>query len=66
VNWDEMSGGWKQVKGEARVKWGRLTDDDLDTIEGSRDKLVGKLQEVYGRTREQAEREADEFVHSLE
>jgi uncharacterized protein YjbJ (UPF0337 family) len=48
-----------------KEKWGKLTDDDLTTISGKRDQLVGKLQERYGMAKEQAERQIDEFTHSL-
>lgn len=60
VNWDVIKGNWNQLKGEARTQWGKLTDDDWDQIAGQKDKLVGKLQERYGWTREEAERRADE------
>jgi uncharacterized protein YjbJ (UPF0337 family) len=59
MNWDQVEGKWKQVKGGVKERWGKLTDDDLDTIAGRRDQLVGKLQERYGITREQAEREIE-------
>jgi len=52
---------WTQFKGEAQRKWGKLTNDDLDVIEGDREKLVGKLQERYDMSREEAEREVDSF-----
>ena len=60
----EMSAKWKQLKGEAKIKWGKLTDDDLDRIGGHRDKLVGRLEELYQRSRKDIEREVDEFMHS--
>ncbi len=62
----EMSAKWKQVKGEAKVKWGKLTDDDLDRIGGHRDKLVGRLEELYQRSRKDIEREVEEFFGSRE
>jgi uncharacterized protein YjbJ (UPF0337 family) len=62
---DVFAGKWKQFKGNAKERWGKLTDDDLDVIEGKKDQLVGKLQERYGYTKEQAQREADEFERSL-
>jgi uncharacterized protein YjbJ (UPF0337 family) len=61
MNWDQIEGKWKQLRGEMRAKWGRLTDDELDVIAGNRDKLIGKLQEKHGLSREQAERELDEW-----
>jgi uncharacterized protein YjbJ (UPF0337 family) len=62
MNWDIVKGKWGQVKGKAREKWGDLTDDDFEKIAGNKDQLVGKLQEKYGWTREEAERQADEFA----
>ncbi|EAU46392.1 MULTISPECIES: CsbD family protein [Salipiger] len=63
MNWDVIQGKWKQLKGEAKSKWGELTDDDLDRAEGDRDKLVGVVQERYGLAKDEAEREVDEFYH---
>lgn len=61
MNWDQIEGKWKQFGGAAKQKWGKLTDDDLDVIAGKRDVLEGKLQEAYGRTKEQVKKEVDEF-----
>jgi len=61
MNWDIIKGQWNQVKGEARKQWGKLTDDDWDQIGGEKDKLYGRLQEHYGYTRDEAEREVDSF-----
>jgi uncharacterized protein YjbJ (UPF0337 family) len=59
MNTDILKGKWKQMRGELKTWWGDLTDDDLDRIEGERDKLIGLLQERYGYTRERAEAEVD-------
>lgn len=64
MNWDQIEGKWKQVKGSLKTQWGKLTDDDLNVIAGKRDKLVGKLQERYGYARDEAQRKADEWVQS--
>lgn len=64
VNWDQIQGNWKQMKGEARKQWGKLTDDDIDTAAGERDKLVGRVQERYGVAKEEAERQVDEWSRS--
>lgn len=61
MNWDIIEGKWKQVKGEVQTQWGKLTSDELDQINGQREKLVGKLQERYGYTRDEAERQINEF-----
>jgi uncharacterized protein YjbJ (UPF0337 family) len=61
ANWDVIKGKWNQLRGEARVQWGKLTDDDWDQIAGERDKMIGRMQERYGWAREEAEREVDNF-----
>jgi len=65
MNWDQISGNWKQFKGNVKAKWGKLTDDDLSIIQGRRDQLAGKLQERYGYAKEEAERELDDFTKAL-
>jgi uncharacterized protein YjbJ (UPF0337 family) len=59
MNEDVFSGKWREMRGTLRSWWGRLSDDDLERIGGEKDKLVGLVQERYGQTREQAEREVD-------
>lgn len=61
MNKDELSGNWKQFKGKAKEKWGKLTDDDMTVIEGKRDQLVGKIQERYGYAKDQAEQEVKDW-----
>jgi uncharacterized protein YjbJ (UPF0337 family) len=65
MNEDVFEGRWKQLKGDMKRTWGKLTDDDLDRAEGNRDKLVGSLQERYGWEKNQAERELDKFTESV-
>lgn len=65
MNWDQVQGNWKQLRGQAQAQWGKLTDDDMDRIEGKRDQLVGKIQEAYGIGRDEAEREVDEWNRNL-
>ena len=48
MDWNRVEGNWKQFKGAAKEKWGKLTDDDLNVIEGRREQLEGKLQQRYG------------------
>jgi len=62
LNADILKGKWQQLKGEARLQWGKLTDDDLDQIQGNSEKLLGKLQERYGYAKEDAEREVNTFL----
>jgi uncharacterized protein YjbJ (UPF0337 family) len=59
---DILKGMWKQVRGEAKSQWGKLTDDELDQVAGERDKLLGLLQEKYGYAKARAEQEIDEFL----
>ena len=64
-NWDSTVGsgaGWNQMKGKVKEQWGKLTDDELDQIEGRRDQLIGKVQKAYGVTEEEAERQVDQFM----
>ena len=65
MNPDIIQGKWTQIKGSLRSKWGKLTDDDLDRLDGNRQYLLGKLQERYGWKKDQAEREIGEFERSL-
>jgi uncharacterized protein YjbJ (UPF0337 family) len=62
MNWDQIQGGWKEFKGKAKQKWGDLTDDDLDRIEGRQEELSGLIQKQYGKTREEAQREIDAWA----
>ena len=66
MNSDQLKGKWKQVKGQAREKWGRLTNDDLDVIDGKAEQLAGKIQERYGKSREEAEKEVEEFCSTCQ
>ncbi len=63
MNTDVIKGKWNQFKGRAKQQWGKLTDDDLQQIDGSLDVAAGKLQERYGIAKEQAEREWREFCN---
>ena len=66
MNRDVLEGKWKQLRGAIKETWGDLTDDELDQISGRYDKFVGKLQERYGYTREEAENELDEFLVGID
>ena len=65
MNEDIIKGKWKQLKGHARKQWGKLTDDDLDVAEGTREYLIGKIQERTGRARDEVEREVRDFEDRL-
>jgi uncharacterized protein YjbJ (UPF0337 family) len=62
MNWDQVEGKWKQLKGSVKQKWGKLTDSDLDYIAGKRDEFTGRLQERYGLAKEEAQKQADEWL----
>ena len=66
MNWDRIEGHWKQFRGRAKERWGRLTDDELDMIKGRRDELVGKIQEKYGLTRDEVERDVNRFADDFD
>lgn len=61
MNWDTVEGKWKQMKGSVKQQWGKLTDDDLEVIAGKKDVLVGKLQERYGITRDEATKQVRDW-----
>lgn len=61
MNWDRIEGNWKQFKGNAKVQWGKLTDNQLDVIAGKRDSLAGKIQEAYGISKDEAEKQLAEW-----
>lgn len=62
MNEDILKGKWRQIKGEVKSRWGKLTDDDVDRVEGDAEKLIGRVQERYGYQRDEAKREVDDFV----
>ncbi len=63
--WDQIAGAWKQVRGQARQQWGKLTDNDLEQIKGKRDELAGRIQQRYGITKEEANRQIDDWANRL-
>ena len=65
MNWEQIRGQWRQLKGAIKAKWGKLTDDDLDVIAGQQEQLIGKIQERYGIAKEEAHRQVDEWLASL-
>lgn len=61
MNKNVISGKWTQLRGEVKKQWGRLTDDQLDVINGDRLKLIGQIEEAYGLAREDAERQLTDW-----
>jgi uncharacterized protein YjbJ (UPF0337 family) len=66
LNQDVFKGKWKQIRGQAKQWWGKLTDDDLNQIDGSVDKLVGRIQERYGYAKEDAEKEVNQRLQTYD
>jgi uncharacterized protein YjbJ (UPF0337 family) len=66
MNQDIVKGQWKQIRGKAKAWWGKLTDDDLDVINGNRDQLIGKLQERYGYNKDRATLEVNKRLEELD
>lgn len=62
MNSDQLKGKWKQMKGSVKERWGKLTDDDVDIINGQNEQLVGKIQEKYGIAKDEAQRQVDEWM----
>ena len=62
MNWDRIEGNWKQMKGKAREQWGKLTDSDFEQIAGRKDQLVGRIQERYGISKDEAQKQADTWA----
>jgi len=64
MNADRLQGNWKQVKGSVKERWGKLTDDDIDVIDGQRDQLIGRIQERYGIAKDEAQTQVDRWMKS--
>ena len=65
MDWDRISGNWEHWKGRIRERWGRLTDDHLDVIAGRREQLAGRIQEIYGLSKEETERQLRNWQRNL-
>ena len=65
MNWEQIEGKWSQMKGSVKQKWGKLTDDDLTFINGSRDKFIGRLEQRYGYSKEQAQKQVEDWTSTV-
>jgi uncharacterized protein YjbJ (UPF0337 family) len=63
MNSDQLQGKWKQMKGSIRERWGKLTDDDVDVVNGQTTQLVGRIQERYSIAKEEAQKQVEEWMH---
>jgi uncharacterized protein YjbJ (UPF0337 family) len=66
MNWDRIEGNWKQFKGNAVQQWGKLTGDQLDVIAGKRDLLLGRIQELYGISKEEGEKQLADWEKRMQ
>ena len=64
LSWDQIAGDWKQFEGKVQKQWGKLTNDDLQEAKGDQKILAGKIQERYGITKEEADRQVKEWLDS--
>ena len=64
MNEDILAGQWTQLKGKVKEQWGKLTDDEIEQLDGKKDQLVGRVQERYGLAKDQAERDVNEWLKS--
>jgi uncharacterized protein YjbJ (UPF0337 family) len=62
MNWDTMEGQWHQVKGAVKAKWAKITDSDLSLLNGKKEEVLGKIQERYGVSKDQAEKQVDDWM----
>jgi uncharacterized protein YjbJ (UPF0337 family) len=62
MNWTQIEGKWDQVKGQVRSQWAKLTDDDVENLQGKKDQLVGKIVERYGVAKDDAEKQIDTWL----
>lgn len=65
MNWERIEGNWQQFKGKVKQRWGKLTDDQISMIDGQRDILAGKLEEAYGITKDEVDRQISDWERSL-
>jgi uncharacterized protein YjbJ (UPF0337 family) len=64
MNKDILKGNWKEFRGKVKKQWGKLTDDELDQVNGESDILIGKIQKAYGKSKEEAQHEVEEMLKS--
>jgi len=64
MNSDQLQGKWKQIKGSVKERWGKLTDDDLNVIDGRQEQLIGRIQERYGIAKEAAQQQVNEWLNA--
>ena len=66
MDWQDLSAEWREHEGPVREHWAALTDDEFDAIDGDRDRLLGMLEDRYGVSRDEAERDLDDFIRGFD
>ena len=66
MRWNRIEGNWSELKGKAKQNWGKFTDDHIEHVNGKREHLAGKIQEIYGIDKDEAERQIYEFSNSMQ
>jgi len=65
MNWDRIEGNWKQFRGKVLQQWGKLTNDDLDQVQGRSEQLVGRIEERYGLAKDEARRQVNKWLDDI-
>lgn len=65
MNWEQVAGSWRILRGKAKEQWAKLTDDDLAIVDGHHDQLIGRIQKRYGMAREEAERAVHDWLQTV-
>ena len=66
MRWNRIEGNWSELKGKAKQNWGKFSDDQIEDVNGKREHLAGKIQEIYGINKDEAERQINEFSNSIQ
>jgi uncharacterized protein YjbJ (UPF0337 family) len=61
MTWEELRGNWHNLGVKVQQQWDKLTNDDMDFVQGRRPQLLQRLRERYGFTNEQAEKAVDQW-----
>ena len=65
MNTPYMKGKWNEMKGKLKEHWGKLTDDELDKVDGQRDRLLGLIQQHYGKAKDDADKELTRWEEAM-
>jgi uncharacterized protein YjbJ (UPF0337 family) len=65
MDWNQVEGNWEKFKGKVKQRWAKFTDDDIASMKGRKDEIVGRIKHVYGTAHDDAVRQSEEFRNSL-